>query len=328
MKFKEGEFVTFKNEKLEGTILCYNKDGSVKVEVEGDFPIDVSEDELASVYIKPAAVESIFRERENEETQKLTADQYSNLAPAETIALISLPADDTQINLGPVELVVVNRTHCNIGISISLATEPKIPLGLHLIESGTYKVIVNKERAFYSQISALQVDVILSDANLAAYYRPISSTIPFQLPSRDVVKHQQKGRFAFARIQLLHSFIKEELDLSLLKNLGAIKYTPIKDITYKNELSDPIEVDLHAEALKLITNNVTKESILWHQMQTFTQALNNFIVDNGERIIFIHGVGDGVLKRQIRGELKQYTFLKMRDADTLRYGAGATEVYR
>ncbi|MBK8845374.1 MAG: hypothetical protein IPO27_02000 [Bacteroidetes bacterium] len=328
MKFKAGEFVTFKNEKLEGTILSYNKDGSVKVEVDGDFPIDVSENELAAVFIKPAAVESIFRERENEETVKQAADKYTSLAPDGTVALISLPADDTQINLGPIEIAIVNRTNCRIAIGVSLAVEPKIPLCLELIESGTYKVIDNKERKYFSQVSALQVDLLLLDNNLTNYYRPQASTIPFQMPGRDVVDHQHKGRFAFVRMQLLYNFIKEEIDIELLKNLGSIKHVPIKDVSYQRELSAPVVVDLHTEALKVNTNNTPNETIIWHQMQAFKMALNNFIVKNGEQIIFIHGVGDGVLKRLIREELRQFTFLRFRDADSLRFGSGATEVYR
>ena len=44
------------------------------------------------------------------------------------------------------------------------------------------------------------------------------------------------------------------------------------------------------------------------------------------KIIFIHGVGNGRLKSEIRKELQHYQGIKVRDADPSRYGRGATEV--
>jgi DNA-nicking Smr family endonuclease len=44
-------------------------------------------------------------------------------------------------------------------------------------------------------------------------------------------------------------------------------------------------------------------------------------------MIFIHGIGDGVLKRNIREYLHRYPHAQLvQDADEFEYGKGATEV--
>jgi len=54
--------------------------------------------------------------------------------------------------------------------------------------------------------------------------------------------------------------------------------------------------------------------------------MENAIAENYERVIFIHGVGAGILKLEVSKILEQYTFLEYFDASIAKYGIGATEV--
>ena len=45
------------------------------------------------------------------------------------------------------------------------------------------------------------------------------------------------------------------------------------------------------------------------------------------KIVFIHGVGEGILKAELDFMLKRYDSISFQDANYQKYGSGATEVY-
>ena len=46
-----------------------------------------------------------------------------------------------------------------------------------------------------------------------------------------------------------------------------------------------------------------------------------------QRIVFIHGIGEGVLRAELEFLIGRYEDLKCYDADYQKYGRGALEVY-
>jgi DNA-nicking Smr family endonuclease len=63
------------------------------------------------------------------------------------------------------------------------------------------------------------------------------------------------------------------------------------------------------------------------QLAHFERMLQRAIEQRARRIVFIHGVGQGVLKHEIWSRVEQfYPQCTCRYADPRRYGAGATEV--
>lgn len=87
------------------------------------------------------------------------------------------------------------------------------------------------------------------------------------------------------------------------------------------------EVDLHIEALYPNCNELDDHSKFEIQMNFFQKCLNDAIINHVQKVIFIHGVGSGVLKNEIIKELKKYKGLHYFDASMAKYGVGATEVY-
>lgn len=88
-----------------------------------------------------------------------------------------------------------------------------------------------------------------------------------------------------------------------------------------------IEIDLHAHALLDSTQGLSAGEIKDYQMNIFRQTMETYRRDRGRRIVFIHGNGDGVLRKAILTELK-YTYKTCRhqDASFQQYGFGATMV--
>lgn len=86
------------------------------------------------------------------------------------------------------------------------------------------------------------------------------------------------------------------------------------------------EVDLHIEALIHNHKHLSNAQILEIQRQHFIKHLEEAILNNLSGIIFIHGVGNGVLKAEIRKILDSYPCVEYCDASYSKYGFGATEV--
>jgi hypothetical protein len=88
-----------------------------------------------------------------------------------------------------------------------------------------------------------------------------------------------------------------------------------------------VVVDLHASELLDTTAGMSPSDILNYQLDVFRRTLKNYEKKKGTRIIFIHGKGEGVLRKALVNELqyryKSYTY---QDASFREYGYGATQV--
>lgn len=85
-------------------------------------------------------------------------------------------------------------------------------------------------------------------------------------------------------------------------------------------------VDLHIQNLVDNYSGMSNAQILKIQTDHFVKCLNEAVERNEKKIVFIHGVGEGVLRNEIRQLLKSYEGLSYHDASFKLYGSGATEV--
>ena len=95
----------------------------------------------------------------------------------------------------------------------------------------------------------------------------------------------------------------------------------------KNKLQDEVVIDLHITELLENTEGLGNREILEVQMDKVESEMNAAIRDRVKRIVFIHGVGQGVLKQEVakllNSKFKKYYF---QDASFKEYGYGATMV--
>ncbi|MBP7409576.1 MAG: Smr/MutS family protein [Flavobacteriales bacterium] len=94
----------------------------------------------------------------------------------------------------------------------------------------------------------------------------------------------------------------------------------------KPEDSGVAEVDLHLHELVEDESHLSPEERLSYQLAYFERALEAAIRDGKRKLIVIHGVGEGVLREEVRRTLQYYQGVQFHDADMRRYGVGATEV--
>ena len=88
-----------------------------------------------------------------------------------------------------------------------------------------------------------------------------------------------------------------------------------------------LEIDLHIEKLVPNKRGMSNYDILTLQADTAKRQLEFAIKNRMPKVVFIHGVGEGILKAELDFLLGRYEGITFKDADYQKYGAGATEVY-
>ena len=95
----------------------------------------------------------------------------------------------------------------------------------------------------------------------------------------------------------------------------------------KAKVNEVVEVDLHAHELLDTTAGMSDGDIKEYQLNVFRTTMQKYIKRKGQRIVFIHGKGEGVLRSAIVNELKhKYKNCSFQDASFQQYGFGATMV--
>lgn len=112
--------------------------------------------------------------------------------------------------------------------------------------------------------------------------------------------------------------VKQEKEVSKRKK---------SQVTKPKERNAPkMEVDLHINQLTKTTKGMTNFDMLNLQLDTAKRQLEFAIQKRIPKVVFIHGVGEGVLREELNYLFKKYP-VDFYDAEYQKYGLGATEVY-
>ena len=118
----------------------------------------------------------------------------------------------------------------------------------------------------------------------------------------------------------------EEIQAALLqkKDVEKPKSQPIVKRGVSNGI---VEVDLHINELLDDTHGMSNAEILNYQLDKFREVMERYKTKREQKIVFIHGKGDGVLRKALLDELKRkYSTCRYQDASFQEYGFGATLV--
>ena len=98
-------------------------------------------------------------------------------------------------------------------------------------------------------------------------------------------------------------------------------------IVKRPQVAEIIEVDLHINELLDSTAGMTNGEMLQFQLDKFHAVIEDNKNRKGQKIVFIHGKGEGVLRTEIEKQLKtRYKTYYFQDASFREYGFGATLV--
>lgn len=98
-------------------------------------------------------------------------------------------------------------------------------------------------------------------------------------------------------------------------------------VSVKQKTPEILVKDLHINQLIDNTNGMSAGDMLQYQLDTFNKLMQEHAKRKGQKIVFIHGKGNGVLRKEILKQLKQkYSTCYVQDASFQEYGYGATMV--
>ncbi|MFD2914407.1 Smr/MutS family protein [Psychroserpens luteus] len=104
------------------------------------------------------------------------------------------------------------------------------------------------------------------------------------------------------------------------------KHKSIK-VKPKDRTLPAMEVDLHIHQITTSNRHMSNYDMLNLQLDTARHKLEFAIKKRIQKVVFIHGVGEGVLKAELDYLFGRYDNVKYYAADYQKYGLGATEVY-
>jgi dsDNA-specific endonuclease/ATPase MutS2 len=87
------------------------------------------------------------------------------------------------------------------------------------------------------------------------------------------------------------------------------------------------EVDLHIENLVDSWKNMSNGEIVQQQLSVARERIDDAILAGKHRLVIIHGVGSGTLKKEVRKLIGTYPGIRFEEGHFSVYGAGATLVH-
>ncbi|WP_339756117.1 Smr/MutS family protein [uncultured Winogradskyella sp.] len=148
------------------------------------------------------------------------------------------------------------------------------------------------------------------------------------------IENDDGFEFQFEANELMHSSNENIIENAIYNSdIEAIKREKetkkrifVPAVKPKERSAPKFEVDLHIHHLTPSARGMTNYDMLNLQLDTARRQLEFAIKKRIPKIVFIHGVGEGVLRQELETLFGRYNNVKFYDADYKTYGLGATEV--
>ncbi len=162
----------------------------------------------------------------------------------------------------------------------------------------------------------------------------ISGKIKTIIGNKVILEDDDGFEYQFAKKELVkelesinhHDFTPKNISKILSEKKSDLRKKSQK-VKPKERNLPPMEVDLHIHQLTSSTRGMDNYDMLTLQLDTAKRQLDYAISKRVQKVVFIHGVGSGVLRTELNYLLKKYDNIDFYDADYQKYGVGATEVY-
>jgi len=337
MKVKAGDIVRFLNISGGGTVT--RVEGKLAfVEDQDGFEIPVLVNEVVVIENTPSneahGSKQVAEEIVDEETYEFTEDDADDNDPKFYVAF--LPGEKQGVESGNLRVQLINDSNYFTYYTVSKIQSDKT---LELIFNG---LIEPNTKIGLDKMSLLQLDDRQWKINLLMFKKgkayndlpTVSSEIKIKA-SRFFKENSFAENDYYHEKAVLIPLIKGEFEhmlekLSQKEIEGVIKEKEAKPVRKKYARRDEpgiLEVDLHIDELIDTTSGLSKGEILTIQMDKFKQVMKENTKFKGKKLVFIHGVGTGKLKNEIRRLLeRQYKQHSYQDASFQEYGYGATMV--
>ncbi|OFX60386.1 MAG: hypothetical protein A2046_10545 [Bacteroidetes bacterium GWA2_30_7] len=364
MQYKVGNKVRYLNEKGGGIITRIQND-LVWIKIEEGFEIPTNKNELIVIEeaeqenIKPSIIfkndeQNIklikesktqvhdFKNYTKNQIQSIEEIENEHNQPFPSLHLAFVLKDEKNWNISDFDLYFINDS--NYEIFYNIVTKYKneyAQLENNLTESDTKCFITTVKRTDLNEISEFIIQAIAYKKGIYIPQAPFENRIKIK-PSKFFKQNSFLENDFFDEKAIVYQ-IGAGMEIKL--DVDEIDKDELKKIIEKKEFFQPQnkkpeaseikkdtpvieEVDLHIE--KIIPNylGMSNAEMLISQISHFRTKLESAIVRNVKKIVFIHGIGNGTLKHELRKILDEYYHdFKYQDASFKEYGYGATLVF-
>ncbi len=122
--------------------------------------------------------------------------------------------------------------------------------------------------------------------------------------------------------------LKMHIDRVEFKEEPLKKTGKVRAISRKKAAQIPaVEVDLHIHQLVKSEKGMDAYDMLNLQLETARHKIEWAKRERIPKLVFIHGIGAGVLRTELEYLFSRYPEITFYDADFQKYGKGATEIY-
>ena len=255
------------------------------------------------------------------------------------VALAFVPVDIKQISTTIFEAFLVNDSNYYLSYLYASPTaggmklraqgiiEPNTKLfieefgreQLNELERVNLQFIAFKEEKNYMKKPAVDVELRIDTVKFYKLHTFNTDSPFFDEPALvyDIVRDDRPVRQVYVEADDL----KEAL-LQKKKEDSRPRHTP--QPARKQKADNTVEVDLHIHELLDNTNGMSNGDMLNYQLDVFRKTMDEYRGKKGQRLVFIHGKGEGVLRNALLKELKsKYGSCISQDASFREYGFGA-----
>jgi len=351
MRFKVGDKVQFLNETGGGVITAIIDNKLVKIRTDDGFEMPVLSNELIPDYHGQDTLEHTFRQdmvkaHKEEDPKDEVAEEplvteispFGKAREDEGIYMVFEPHNQQWLLTGEMDVFLVNHTPFNILYNLFLEKNGQlkgVDYGSVEVESKMLLETVNRDNL--DNWNKGFVQILFHEETPVRVYFPLHATIDIR-PNRFFKEGSYQsntlvnGKALISILALRSTFQvadgsiaerKFDTKTSITKSEVKVK-VPFID-QYKTGFLEAV-VDLHIAEIVDNIAGLTSRDMLDVQLKHFKKALDSAVANDYQKVTFIHGVGNGVLKNKIIDELKAYEHLENRMASITKFGVGALDV--
>jgi hypothetical protein len=342
MKFKPGDKVSFLNDTGGGTINRIDENGRIIVLTGDGFEIPVSAKELV-----PARSFN-YTEREEEEERPLKKAVPAEPKPVRQTVEIKpqIPVNVSSESVSKLWIGFIpenNGPVFNSNIACYLINDSPYLLyyfagkkeggSMYFVSSGiiepdTKAYLASFDQTSLSKISHLHIQILFVSKGRYTRKSPVDKLLDLNLINFSKESYYRENDYFEEKAVLFGISDNETINDVQIDVPEEVIHEKLKvDIPSKPKKKEPqpdtLEIDLHYDG-----GNLNPGAILALQMSRFHSGIEEAISKNLKRVVFIHGLGQGTLKMQIRKEIQEkYPNFIYQDASFKEYGFGATMVH-
>ena len=257
------------------------------------------------------------------------------------VFLAYVPVDIKEVTTTTFETYLVNDSNYCLYYTYLTGEGKSWTLLSHgLLEPNTKMVIEELDREALNEHEHVAVQLLPFKDN-RTFALKTAATVELRI---DVVKFYKQHTFKqtafFETPVLMYDLVRndtpvrqvyvsaEALQDALMQKKAVDKnVAPHKKAEKHGGKTEIVEVDLHIEELLDDTRGMSSGEMLEYQLGKFRETMEQYRRKHGQRIVFIHGKGEGVLRRALLDELRRkYPDCTAQDASFQEYGFGATQV--